>query len=64
VGATLSTAIAGDLAGRFGTGVGFLALTVAGVAAVLSALAVMPETRPADRGAAGFMPEARPLPGE
>ncbi len=46
VGATLSTAMAGGLAGRFGSSVAFLALTLAGAVAVLIAAATMPETRP------------------
>lgn len=46
VGATLSTAMAGGLAGRFGNSVAFLALTLAGAMAVLIAAVSMPETRP------------------
>lgn len=46
VGATLSTAIAGDLAGRFGNSVAFLALTLAGAVGVLTVALTMPETRP------------------
>ena len=46
VGATLSTAVAGGLAGRFGDSVAFLALAVAGAVAVLTVALVMPETRP------------------
>lgn len=46
VGATLSTAIAGDLAVRFGSRVAFLALAVAGTAGLLMVLGAMPETRP------------------
>jgi MFS family permease len=47
VGATLSTAVAGGLAGQFGSSVAFLALAVAGVLAVVTVLMGMPETRPA-----------------
>lgn len=46
VGATLSTSVAGALAGRFGNGVAFLALAVAGVVAVMTVALAMPETRP------------------
>jgi len=46
VGATLSTAAAGDLASRFGTRVAFLALAFAGVVGVLLVALAMPETRP------------------
>ena len=46
VGATLSTAIAGDLASQFGNSVAFLALALAGVAGVLLVAFVMPETQP------------------
>jgi MFS family permease len=47
VGATLSTAVAGGLAGQFGSSVAFLALAVAGALAVATVLMGMPETRPA-----------------
>ena len=46
VGATLSTAMAGDLAVRFGNRVAFLALALFGAVGLLLALAAMPETRP------------------
>lgn len=46
VGATLSTAVAGPLAGRFGNQLAFDALAFAGMLAVLAALAWMPETKP------------------
>ena len=49
VGATLSTAMAGDLAGRFGSSVAFLALTFVGAAAVLLVVLAMPETQPASK---------------
>ena len=57
VGATLSTAMAGDLAGRFGNSVAFLALAVLGAVGLLLAVATMPETRPAVR------PPVPPSPG-
>jgi MFS family permease len=59
VGATLSTAIAGSLAGQFGDSFAFLALAVFGVIAVIVVAVAMPETR------AGGAPAAfrrRPLP--
>jgi MFS family permease len=46
VGATLSTTVAGALASEYGSSVAFLALGVAGVLAVFTVLAGMPETRP------------------
>ena len=57
VGATLSTAMAGDLAGRFGNSVAFLALAVLGAVGLLLAVATMPETRPE------VSPPAPPSPG-
>ncbi len=62
VGATLSTSLAGGLAGRFGNSIAFLALAVAGVVAVLTVLLAMPETRPDQPYLAGVMPS--PSPGE
>ncbi|GAA0566224.1 MFS transporter [Craurococcus roseus] len=47
VGATLSTAAAGAIAGWLGAGVAFVALAGAGLLAVLLVLFAMPETRPA-----------------
>jgi MFS family permease len=46
VGATLSTALAGDIASRFGSSAAFLALAVAGAVALLVVALSMPETRP------------------
>lgn len=66
VGATLSTAAAGAVAGWFGTGVAFVALAGVGLLAVLLVFVAMPETRPpaADEGAgAGARKPAR-APGE
>jgi MFS family permease len=60
VGATLSTAMAGDLSGRFGNSVAFLALTLAGAVAVLMVAVAMPETRPAT---AAVRPGVPPSPG-
>ena len=57
VGATLSTAMAGDLAMRFGNRVAFLALAVFGAVGLLLVLAAMPETRPE------VSPPAPPSPG-
>ncbi len=57
VGATLSTAMAGDLAVRFGNRVAFLALALFGAVGLLLTLAAMPETRPEVR------PPAPPSPG-
>jgi MFS family permease len=62
VGATLSTAAAGALAGRFGNSVAFLALALAGTVAVLTVALVMPETRPGREFPAGVTP--LPSPGE
>ena len=51
IGATLSTAAAGAVAGWLGTGVAFVALAGAGLLAVLLVLFAMPETlTPADAG--------------
>jgi MFS family permease len=61
VGATLSTAIAGDLAGQFGNSAAFLALTLAGALAVMMAAFGMPETHP-DAAGGRFRP--RPSPAE
>ncbi len=47
LGATFSTTLAGWIADRFGLRIAFLALTVAGSAALLVLLLAMPETRPA-----------------
>ena len=47
VGATLSTAMAGGLAGRFGNSFAFLALALAGVIGLLIVALAMPETRAA-----------------
>jgi MFS family permease len=58
VGATLSTSVAGALAGRFGNSAAFMALALAGAVAVLTVALVMPETRPARSHPAG----AKPLP--
>jgi MFS family permease len=63
VGATLSTALAGALAGQFGNSVAFLALAVAGAIGVLIVATVMPETRP-DPVSAHLRPPAPPSPGE
>ncbi len=60
VGATLSTAMAGDLAGRFGNSIAFLALAVAGMIGVLLVALAMPETRPAG---APLRPPTPPSPG-
>ncbi|WP_419759847.1 MFS transporter [Acidisoma sp.] len=46
LGATFSTALAGWIADRFGLQTAFLALSAAGVAALLVVLLAMPETRP------------------
>ncbi len=46
VGATLSTAMAGGIAGRYGNSLAFLSLTLAGTIAVLMVVLTMPETRP------------------
>lgn len=64
VGATLSTAMAGDLAVRFGSSIAFLALAVFGMVAVLMVALTMPETRPAPATPApGLTPlPARPSP--
>ncbi len=48
LGATLSTALAGDLAQQYGVGTAFLALAGAGAAAVLVVAVAMPETRPVE----------------
>jgi len=56
VGATLSTSLAGGLAGRFGNSVAFLALTLAGAVAVLTVALLMPETRPERLYPAGTKP--------
>jgi MFS family permease len=55
VGATLSTAVAGGLAGQFGNSVAFLALGSAGLLALLTAALVMPETRPGGAPRLRFM---------
>ena len=47
LGATFSTTLAGWIADRFGLRMAFLALTAAGIAALLVVLLAMPETRPA-----------------
>ncbi len=57
VGATLSTAMAGDLAGRFGSRIAFLALALFGAIGLLLVAVAMPETRPEIR------PHASPSPG-
>ena len=67
VGATVSTAAAGAVAGWFGTGVAFVALAGAGLLAVLLVFFAMPETRPpaADEGVgAGAREPAQASPGE
>ena len=46
VGATFSTTLAGWIADRYGLRVAFLALSAAGIAALLVVLIAMPETRP------------------
>ncbi len=50
IGATLSTAVAGFIADRFGNAVSFFGLAGAGALAVLLVWAAMPETREADGG--------------
>lgn len=60
VGATLSTAVAGDIASWYGEDAAFLALAMAGVVAVLMVALVMPETQP-DRGT--VRPPPPPSPG-
>jgi len=62
VGATLSTSLAGALAGRFGNSVAFLALAVAGMFAVATVAFAMPETRPERGFPNGITP--LPSPGE
>lgn len=60
VGATLSTAVAGVLAGQFGDSVAFLALAVFGATAVLAVALLMPETRPEPLRAAPVRPRPSP----
>lgn len=60
VGATLSTAMAGGLATRYGNSVAFLALTLAGAVGALIVALAMPETRPEDEPA---RPPVPPSPG-
>ncbi|MBN3763058.1 MFS transporter [Burkholderia sp. Ac-20365] len=50
IGATLSTAVAGFIADRFGNAVSFFGLAAAGALAVLLVWAAMPETRDAEGG--------------
>jgi MFS family permease len=60
IGATLSTAVAGFIADRFGSATSFFGLAGAGALAVLLVWAAMPETRDADREEkAEAVPEAR-----
>ncbi len=47
LGATFSTTLAGWIVDRYGLRMGFIALSAAGVAALLAVLLAMPETRPA-----------------
>jgi MFS family permease len=51
IGATLSTAVAGFIADRFGSSISFFGLAAAGALAVLLVWAAMPETRDANGGA-------------
>jgi len=53
IGATLSTAVAGFIADRFGNAVSFFGLAAAGALAVLLVWAAMPETRDAGKDVAG-----------
>jgi MFS family permease len=48
VGATLSTAVAGYLAAKFGSGTAFLGLAITAAAAFVTLLVAMPETAPKD----------------
>lgn len=60
IGATLSTALAGFIADRFGNAVSFFGLAGAGALAVLLVWAAMPETRDAEaNGETAGVPEAR-----
>ena len=63
VGATVSTAAAGAVAGWLGTGVAFVALAGAGLFAVLLVLFAMPETRLPPAGAGAGAREQAEVPG-
>ena len=52
LGATVSTALAGELADRYGNGLALGVLAAAGLSAVLLAATALPETRPVDSAVA------------